>query len=86
VRSAGVLTMSIAYLIRRRGNVCAVVELHADNREEVVQDGLSPIEAEILCAAKIADLPRAAFEHDSLMERETPEPEPRAARQLTVKL
>jgi hypothetical protein len=42
----------------RRGKVCAVVELQVDNREEVVQDGLTPIEAEILCAAKMADLPR----------------------------
>ena len=88
MRSACVLTMSVAYFIRRRGNVCAVIELHADNREEVVQDGLTPIEAEILCAAKMADLPRvAASEHGTVVEPETstPEPEPRTARQLALK-
>ena len=26
----------VAYFVRRRGGVCAVVELRADNREEVV--------------------------------------------------
>jgi hypothetical protein len=50
--------MSIAYFIRRRDNVCTVVKVHADNREEIIQDGLSPIEAEILCVAKIEDPPR----------------------------
>jgi hypothetical protein len=35
-----------------RGNVCAVIELHADNREEVVQEGLYPIETGILCAGE----------------------------------
>jgi hypothetical protein len=58
------------------------------SKEEVVQDGLTPIEAEILCAAKMADLPRAAAsEHDTVVEREigTPEPEPRTARQLALK-
>jgi hypothetical protein len=37
-----------------------VIKLYPDNREEVVQEGLSPIEAKILCAAKIEDLPRRA--------------------------
>jgi len=31
-----------------------------DNREEVVQDGMTLIEAQILCAMRIADLPRRA--------------------------
>jgi hypothetical protein len=48
----------VAYFIRRSGDVCAVIKLHPDNREEVIQDGLSPIEAEILCVAKIEDIPR----------------------------
>ena len=34
------------------GESCGAIKLHADNREEVVQEGLSPIKAEILCAAK----------------------------------
>ena len=42
--------MPVAYFIRRCGNVCAVIELQPDNREEIVQDGLSPIEAEIRSA------------------------------------
>jgi hypothetical protein len=37
-----------------------VIKLHPDNWEEVVQDGLSQIEAEILCEAKIADMQRPA--------------------------
>jgi hypothetical protein len=46
-------------------DVCSVFELYPDNREEVVQDDLSPIEAEILCAAKMADIPRAAQQVDA---------------------
>jgi hypothetical protein len=40
------------------GESCAAIKLHADNREEVVQEGLSPIKAEILCAAKNRGYPR----------------------------
>jgi hypothetical protein len=87
VRPARVLTVAVAYFIRRRGDVCAVIELHAGDREEVVQDGLSPIEAEILCAAKIADLPGAAAQQPvAPMESEEVTPQPRTARQLTLKL
>jgi hypothetical protein len=48
----------IAYFIRRAAGGCSVIKLYADDCEEVVQDGLSAIEAEILCAMKIADIPR----------------------------
>jgi hypothetical protein len=78
--------MSVAYFIRRRGNDRAVIKLHADNREEVVQDGLTPIEAEILCAARIADLPRAEAQQPvALVKSEDVTPKPRAARQLALK-
>jgi hypothetical protein len=52
--------LTVAYFIRRRGDICAVIEIYPDNREGVVQDGLSMIEAEILCAMKIEDLPKPA--------------------------
>jgi hypothetical protein len=46
----------VAYFIRRCGDVCSVIELSADSQEVIVQDGLSPLEAEILCEMKIADI------------------------------
>jgi len=49
----------VAYFIHRSGESCSIIKLYADNWEEVVQDGLSPIEAEILCEAKSADISRA---------------------------
>ena len=76
----------VAYFIRRRRDVCTVIELPADNREEVVQDGLSPIEAEILCEAKLAEIPRAAAQQPAaLIEQEAGTPEPGTARQLVLK-
>jgi hypothetical protein len=42
----------IAYFIRRSSDRCSVIKLHPDNEEEVVQSGLTLLEAEILCAAK----------------------------------
>jgi hypothetical protein len=65
-----------------------VIKLHGNNREEVVQDGLTPIEAEILCAAKIGDLPRVAAQQPRAglaPGKVDQEPEPRA-RQLALKL
>src|SRR5271154_2545701 len=50
----------ISYFIRQSGDVCAVIGLHPDNREEVVQSGLSLPEAEILCITKMARLPKPA--------------------------
>jgi hypothetical protein len=87
VRRIGVLTMSVAYLIRRKGEVCSVIELWSDNREKVVQDGLSPIEAEILCVAKIEDLPRQTAEQPVTSAKpESTERQPRTARQLELKI
>jgi hypothetical protein len=62
----------VAYFIRRTAGGCPVIDLDAGDRETVVQDGLSPIEAEILCATKIADIPPPAPGPD-------PKPRPRIA-------
>jgi hypothetical protein len=60
--------VTVAYFIRRAALGCAVVELGSDDRERIVQDGMSLLEAEILCAAKIADIqlpaPAQDFDHD----------------------
>jgi hypothetical protein len=68
----------VAYFIRRTGDVCAVIKLHADNSEEIVQDGgLSPIEAEISCEAKMVDLLGLGAQQPILpmaAENDTPKP------------
>jgi hypothetical protein len=48
----------VAYFIRRGTNGCSVVKLHPDDSEEVVQSGLPLGEAEDVCVAKIAELPK----------------------------
>jgi hypothetical protein len=50
----------VAYFIRRSGDDCAVIKLHSGDREEVVQDGLTQIAAEILCVGLIEDIPKPA--------------------------
>jgi hypothetical protein len=40
----------VAYFVRRSDEGCAVIKLYPNNREEIVQSGLTLIEAEILCA------------------------------------
>jgi hypothetical protein len=72
----------VAYFIRRHGDECSVIKLLADNREEVVQDGMTLIEAEILCAMKIDDLPRGAA---AAGELPLEEPRPKRPRQLSLK-
>jgi hypothetical protein len=37
-----------AYFIRRRGEECAIVKLTADGREEILEHGLTLVEAETL--------------------------------------
>jgi hypothetical protein len=37
-----------AYFIRRRGEECAIVKLHPDGREEILEHGLTLVEAETL--------------------------------------
>jgi hypothetical protein len=75
----------VAYFIRRAGSGCSVIKLHADDREEVVQDGLSLIEAEILCAVKIADIPRPAAQPGADPKRRIAEPRRTDTRQLALK-
>jgi hypothetical protein len=41
-------TPMVAYFIRRSRDDCAVIKLYPDDREEIVQDSLSLLEAEIL--------------------------------------
>jgi len=79
----------VAYFIRRAADSCAVIKLHPDDREEIVQDGLTLIEAEILCAMKIADLPRPvappACRDDPGPRTRTKPKHRRDARQLALK-
>jgi hypothetical protein len=77
----------IAYFIRRSSDGCSVIKLHPDNEEEVVQSGLTLLEAEILCVAKIADLPKSAAPqacHEEPTPRQTIKPR-HDARQLALK-
>ena len=37
----------VAYFIHRSRDDCAIIKLHPDDSEEILQDGLSLIEAEI---------------------------------------
>jgi hypothetical protein len=83
--------MPVAYFIRRRGDVCAVIKLYADNGEEVMQEGLSLIEAENLYLAKIASLPRpapgaAAHDDTATTEPRSSSTKNRQPKQLALKL
>jgi hypothetical protein len=68
----GLFPASEICFIRRSRDDCVVIKLYPNDREEIVQeglslqDGLSLIEAEILCAAKIEDLPRPPALSDDL--------------------
>jgi hypothetical protein len=79
----------VAYFIRRRGNVCWVIELHADNQEEVVEDGFSttggrdPVRGEIQDLPKSEQPPRGAIEAAA---RATAGPVEPRTRQLALKL
>jgi hypothetical protein len=44
-----------AYFIRRRGEECAIVKLTADGREEILEHGLTLVEAETLYFACIGE-------------------------------
>ena len=45
----------VAYFIRRRGDECSIVKLHADGREEILETGLTLAEAETLYFICIGD-------------------------------
>ena len=51
----------MAYFIRRSGDNCAGIQLHPDDREEVIASGLAPGEAEDLCAARIEEKRRSRW-------------------------
>jgi hypothetical protein len=55
----------VAYFVRRSREGCSVIELHTDDREEIVESGLALADAENLCARKIDDM-RIAGAPDSL--------------------
>ena len=78
--------MGIAYFVRGGGQSWAVIKLYPDDREEVVQDGLTLVEAEILCAMKLEDLPRSAAAIDPATPVEDIAPRRRRVRQLSLKL
>ena len=40
--------MGVAYFIHQHRDECSVIKLLPDNREEIVQDGMTLIEAEII--------------------------------------
>jgi len=40
--------MPDAYFIRRQGEACSIVKLNPDGREEILEDGLTLVEAEML--------------------------------------
>ena len=67
--------------MRRAGDGYAVIELYPDKREEIVQDALSLLEAEILYAMKIEDVrkPVAVDAGGLVVDR----PKPNRARRLT---
>jgi len=75
----------VAYFIRRAADGCAVIELFPDDREETVQAGLSLIEAEILCATRIADIPRPAASPSADPKPRIAQPCRTDARQLALK-
>jgi hypothetical protein len=52
----------MGYFIRRSGGDCAVIAVHANDREEVIASGLSTGEAEELCVGRIEALRDAAPE------------------------
>ena len=69
--------------MRRAGDGYAVIELYPDKREEIVQDALSLLEAEILYAMKIEDVRKpVAGDAGGLV---VDGPTRKAARQLTFK-
>jgi hypothetical protein len=41
----------VAYFIRCRGDICSIVKLHPDGREEILEHGLTRADAEVLYLA-----------------------------------
>jgi hypothetical protein len=78
--------VGIGYFIRRHGDTCSVVGIHADGREEVLENGLTLADAETLYLVCIGDpvtgpsLPDAVAHDDCRAIRH------RRLRQLAFKL
>jgi hypothetical protein len=80
---------AVAFFIRRSRDGCSVIELHPDDREQVVESGLALADAENLCGRKMDEMRRAAMPL-SLDLPHDPGPRPelkprRGARQLAFK-
>jgi hypothetical protein len=60
-----------AYFVRRSRDVCVVIRLHVDDREEIVESGRALADAENLCASKIDETRVAARPRSP-----DPDPEP----------
>lgn len=45
MQGAGVLMRGAAYFIRPRGGECSIVKLHPDGREEILEAGLTVVDA-----------------------------------------
>ena len=75
--------MGVAYFVRGYGERWAVIRLYPDDREEIVADGLSILEAEILAAMKIEDLPREAPSEEPAVEESSLRR--RRSRQMSLK-
>ena len=77
----------VAYFIRgvgsREERSWAVIKLFPDDREEVVEDGMTLIEAEIICAMLLNNLRRGGAV--SAPELPLEEPRPKRPRQLSLK-
>ena len=76
----------MAYFVRRSRDSGAVIQLHSDDREEIIASGLPRSDAEDLCASKIEEMREAAPPRPATSEQD---PQPpigrRSARQLAFK-
>jgi hypothetical protein len=76
----------MAYFVRRCHDSCAVIQLHPDDREEIIASGLALSDAEYLCASKIEEMRAAAPPPPATSEQDPQSPiGRRSARQLAFK-
>lgn len=76
----------MAYFVRRSRDGSAVIQLHLDDREEIIASGLALSDAEDLCVGKIEAMRAAAPPRPAISEQD---PQSligrRSARQLAFK-
>jgi hypothetical protein len=61
-----------AYFIRRRGDECSIVKLHPDGHEEILEQGLTLVEAETLYFICIGKPVREGAASDEVDAEEAP--------------